>query len=127
MVQVGSSGVEQLLVSLNPNLRLLHLCGEQHKETEATHAITRIVVYRSRPVEAPDLSLAAGSVALIHSPRAARRFAELAEERDSIVIAAISQTAAEAAGTGWKAIRPADRPTDEALLALAARLCNNRP
>lgn len=126
VAQVGSGGVDQLLASLNPDLRLLHLCGEQHKETEAKQAITRVIVYRSRPVEAPDLSVAADSVALIHSPRAARRFAELVEERDSIAIAAISQAAAEAAGTGWKAIKAADRPTDEALLALAASLCNNR-
>jgi uroporphyrinogen-III synthase len=126
VAQVGSGGVDELLASLNPDLRLLHLCGEQHKETEAKQAITRVIVYRSRPVEAPDLSVAANGVALIHSPRAARRFAELVQARDSTAIAAISQAAAEAAGTGWKAIKAADRPTDEALLALAASLCNNR-
>jgi uroporphyrinogen-III synthase len=27
-------------------------------------------------------------------------------------------------GEGWEKVETADRPTDEALLALAARLCN---
>jgi uroporphyrinogen-III synthase len=37
---------------------------------------------------------------------------------------AISDAAAEAAGRGWEAVEVADQPNDEALLALAARLCN---
>jgi uroporphyrinogen-III synthase len=40
-------------------------------------------------------------------------------------IAAISAAAAEAVGDGWNEVAIAERPTDEALLALAARLCNN--
>jgi uroporphyrinogen-III synthase len=64
---------------------------------------------------------------LIHSPRAARRFAELtdARGRESIAIVAISPAAADAAGAGWAQVDAADKPTDEALLALAERLCNN--
>ena len=46
-------------------------------------------------------------------------------ERGAISIAAISAAAAVAAGEGWAAVAIADKPTDEALLALAARLCNN--
>jgi uroporphyrinogen-III synthase len=64
-------------------------------------------------------------VALIHSPRAGRRFTELVEDRSSISIAAISPAAAEAVGGGWKLVASAEHPTDDALLALAARLCNN--
>ena len=44
--------------------------------------------------------------------------------RASIQIAAISAAAARAAGTGWARIETAERPTDEALLALAERLCD---
>jgi uroporphyrinogen-III synthase len=64
------------------------------------------------------------SVVLVHSPRAGRRLAELVESRGSIAIAAISKAAADAAGSGWAEIAIADQPSDEALLALAARLCN---
>jgi len=31
---------------------------------------------------------------------------------------------AEAAGSGWQCVEVADVPSDDALLALAARLCN---
>jgi uroporphyrinogen-III synthase len=50
--------------------------------------------------------------------------AELVDDRASIAIAAISVAAADAVGAGWTSIDIADRPTDDALLALAARLCN---
>jgi uroporphyrinogen-III synthase len=60
----------------------------------------------------------------MHSRRAGRRFAELIEDRGSIAIAAISSAAAEAVGSGWETVESADQPTEEALLALAARLCN---
>jgi uroporphyrinogen-III synthase len=118
----GDGGVEHLLGSLDPGLRLLHLCGEDR--VDAREVITPIVVYRARQLERPGISKAEGNVVLIHSPRAGRRFAELVEVRGSIAITAISSAAAQAVGAGWKTIVTADRPDDEALLALAARLCN---
>ena len=122
----GDSGVDRLLGSIEPDLRLLHLCGaDRRSPDDARQDITAIVVYRSEEVDAPELSAAQGSVALIHSPRAGHRFAELVADRKTISIAAISDTAAEAVGAGWKAVEAADAPTDGALLALAARLCNN--
>jgi uroporphyrinogen-III synthase len=121
----GNSGFEQLLGSIQPDLKLLHLCGADRREPDAPkQEISQITVYRARPIEAPDLSSSNGSVALIHSPRAGRRFAELTSERGSIAIAAISHAAAEAAGGGWKTVTVANQPTDDALLALAARLCD---
>ena len=122
----GDSGIVQLLGSISPNLRLVHLCGADRKTAAgAAQAITAIVVYRAMEIDAPELASAAGTVALIHSPRAGRRFAELVARRGAISIAAISPAAAEAAGVGWKSVAAAERPTDEALLALAATLCNN--
>lgn len=122
----GDSGVERLLGSIEPDERLLHPCGEdRHAIDDARQPITQVVVYRAKPAQAPDLSVAVGSVALLHSPRAARRFAELVDDRGSIAIAAISTAAAKAAGSGWKSVDIADEPADAALLALAARLCNN--
>lgn len=121
----GDAGVDRLLGSIEKDLRLLHLCGEDRREPrEARQDITPIAVYRSRPIEAPDLPAIGGSVALVHSPRAGQRFGELVHERNSIALVAISAAAAQAAGQGWERVEVADQPSDDALLALAARLCN---
>ena len=120
----GESGVERLLESIAPDLRLVHLCGEHRKASNsAAHGITAIPVYRAVECDVA-LDGIENTVALIHSPRAGRRLAELVGNRSSIAIAAISQAAAEAAGDGWRSVGAAERPTDAALLALAARLCN---
>ena len=128
VASTGESGVDRLLDSLEPDLKLLHLCGEDRKPPdEPRQSITAIAVYRARGIAA-DLSAAAGSAALIHSPRAGARFAELIDEagvdRTTIIVAAISQAAAQKVGEGWAAVEIAETPNDEALLALAARLCN---
>jgi len=121
----GDDGVDRLLGSIEPDLRLLHLCGRDRRDTGgAPQRISEIPVYAAKAIENPDLAVA-GSLALIHSPRAGERFAALVRDRASIAIAAISRAAADATGTGWQAIEAAEKPNDDALLALAARLCNN--
>ena len=128
ITSVGSSGVDDLLASLEPRLRLLHLCGEHRKVPAGTAPhIDSVVVYRSIEIPAPDTGAVAGGVALIHSPRAGRRLAELVEDRNSIAVAAVSSAAAEAVGTGWETVETAENPSDDALLALAERLCNKHP
>ena len=127
----GESGVERLLGSIATDLRLLHLCGEQRVEARAPQAITAIAVYRSNALPAPgDLQRIEGQVAAVHSPRAGKRLAELATEaaieRSTVRIAAISEAAASAAGPGWERCEAAATPDEAALLALAARLCDNR-
>jgi uroporphyrinogen-III synthase len=119
----GDAGVERLLGSIDPGLKLLHLCGADRREAAHTQEITRATVYRATLIEAPNLAVAEGNIALIHSPRAGKRFAELVDNRSSIAIAAISEAAAEAVGDGWRTVATSDRPTDDALLALAASLC----
>lgn len=122
----GDAGVDRLLGSIEQELRLLHLCGPDRRQPiGARQQITAIPVYCARTVERPDLTSANAGVALVHSPRAAARLAELIgpAERATIAIAAISDAAARAAGDGWKATYAATEPTEEALLALAARLC----
>jgi uroporphyrinogen-III synthase len=127
---IGEGGIDLLMAALDPGLRLLHLCGEPRRPpADPRQAITAVPVYRSRAIEpALDLCAASEAVVLVHSPRAADRFAELIDRaeipRRSVAIAAISEAAAAAAGEGWAAIHVADAPTDDALLALAARLCN---
>jgi uroporphyrinogen-III synthase len=121
----GDSGVDRILDSIEPDLNLLHLSGKERREAlHARQRITNIAVYLAKEIEQPDLAAAAGAVVLVHSPRAGHRFAELVRDRDAIAIAAISESAAEAVGDGWKLVEIAEAPTDHALLALAARLCD---
>lgn len=122
----GRGGVEDLLANVPSGTRLLHLCGEDRRPTEkAQQPISFVPVYRAATTDAPDLATLDDGVALVHSPRAGRRLAELVPEtrRAGVCLAAISAAAADAAGTGWATVRIASAPTDEALLALAARLC----
>ncbi|MFL6722145.1 MAG: uroporphyrinogen-III synthase [Sphingomonas sp.] len=122
----GDSGVDRLLRSLEPDLRLLHLCGDPRREPEAPpQSLTTVTVYRSHPIGDPDLSAADGNIVLVHSPRAGQRLGELVRDRGSITIAAISRAAADAVGSGWRTVESVEQPTDDALLALAASLCNN--
>ena len=121
----GDAGVDRLLASIDADLKLLHLCGEDRRPPSAAHQqIESVVVYRAKPIRAPDLRASANGVALIHSPRAGGRFAELVDDRASVAIAAISRAAADAAGKGWAEVELAKEPNDDALLALAAMLCN---
>jgi uroporphyrinogen-III synthase len=125
IASVGDAGVDRLLASIDPGLKLLHLCGEDRREPGASRQeITPVAVYRALELDSPDLRQASDSVALIHSPRAGRRLGQLIADRGSISIAAISEAAAETPGSGWAAVEVASAPNDEALLALAARLCN---
>ena len=127
----GEGGVVGLLGSIPAEFRLLHLCGEHRIEAQSAQAITAVPVYRSSALPAPaDLRRIEGQVAAVHSPRAGQRLAELAGraaiDRATVRIAAISAAAAAAAGPGWERCEAADAPVEAALLALAARLCDNR-
>ena len=128
IASTGDAGAERLLGSIESDLRLLHLCGEHRTETPAKQAITAIPVYRATELPLPDdFSGIEGQAAAVHSPRAGKRLAELAIDRSTIRVAAISEAAASAAGAGWERCEAADAPDEAALLALAARLCDNPP
>jgi uroporphyrinogen-III synthase len=121
----GDAGVERLLGSLELDLKLLHLAGEDRTISQGVRQeVTAIAVYRAREKPPPDFGALEEIVALIHSPRSGRRFAALVEQRSGVAIAAISPAAADAVGGGWESVDAADVPNDDALLALAARLCN---
>jgi len=125
-VQTGPGDVASLLASLTPPLRLLHPCGADRRDAEASGiAIVHMPVYASRLADPAGLddALAEAPVVLLHSPRAAARFAALVADREELRLAAISAAAAQAAGTGWRAVAIATTPDDQALLAIAARLC----
>lgn len=121
----GSAGIDRLLGSIEPDLKLLHLCGEDRRKPEGVkQEITEVPVYRAEQVSEPVLDDVDDSVFLVHSPRAALRLAELAKKRDRATVAAISPAAAQAVGDGWESVETANAATDDALLALAIRLCN---
>ena len=121
VARTGEAGVAALLEALPAGLRLLHLSGQDHHDTGDRPYVRTIAVYRARPL---DCELPAGAfVALVHSARAGARLAQLAPDRSRIAVAAISAAAAAACGSGWAAIEWVACPDDAALLALAARLC----
>ena len=113
--------------------RALHPCGRDHVALTGPVRIDHIPVYAAEPVAAlPPAALDAirgGAAVALHSPRAARIFADLADpaglDRAATSLVSISPAAAAAAGDGWKAKLVAPAPRDEALLVLAAKLCNN--
>ena len=127
IASTGDAGVERLLRSIEPDLRLLHLCGEDRRGVgNAPQPITAIAVYRAEALDKPPgLAALQGNVAAAHSPRAAARLAELIDPgiRATVSVAAISETAASAAGDGWACVEVAQAPSDQALLAIAMRLC----
>ncbi|MBM3927875.1 MAG: uroporphyrinogen-III synthase [Sphingomonadales bacterium] len=108
------------IAALDPPGRVLRLVGRDHRPAPAARTIA---VYASEPLS-PDLSALAGATALLHSPRAAARFAALVQHKETIAIAAISAAACDAAGPGWRAMAVAERPTDEALIAAALTLAD---
>lgn len=135
-VRVGpGDGKALLAVMAGEGVRnVLHLCGRDHVGLEHPDVtISRVSVYASEAVDRlPDEAaeaLRSGALALIHSPRAGRLFGRLVDtaglDRAAIRVAGISPAAAEAAGEGWALRAAAAAPRDQALLELAAKLCNN--
>lgn len=126
-VTAGRGDVAQVVkrVAADGVRSLLHLTGVDRTgfDPEGLKIEVR-AVYAAEPID-PDPAfgdaLDSGAVALLHSARAARRFRELAGSGHRI--AAISPAVKAAAGLGWTEAVVADRPTDDALLAAAARLC----
>jgi uroporphyrinogen-III synthase len=116
---VGEGGASAL--DLPAGERLLHLAGHDHLPSGA--AMT-IAVYEAAPLAAPPgLDELSECVVAVHSPRAGGRLAELVQQRSGIAIASLSAAAADACGDGWRSVEAAAEPSDSALLALAARLC----
>jgi len=121
-VMAGPSDGAALIETMADVRRLLHLCGRDHAALDRP-GLSRRIVYASDPVPSlpPQADLTA--LVLLHSPRAAAHFAALAGPRAEIRLAALSEAVAQAAGAGWKSVAVAAHPRDEALLELAAKLC----
>ena len=124
VVATGDSGVEAILPVIEEKgwTRVLHLAGRDHHPYPPTALqVTTCIVYAAIETDAalPDPPY----VALLHSERAATRLAQLASDRAAIAIVAISSDVATAAGLGWRHVAIAPTSEDAAMLALAARLC----
>jgi uroporphyrinogen-III synthase len=132
VVHTGTGdGADLLAAAADRGVRRALLLAGRDRATADDPIIARaIAVYASieRAIAAGDLAALAGSVALLHSPRAARRLAEvtdaLAFDRRSIRIAAISAAAAGAAGAGWDRVAAAPAPDDAALIECARALAD---
>ena len=104
--------------------RPLHLAGRDRTPSPALpFDVTVRVVYAAEAVDA-DLP-PPPSVVLLHSVRAATRFAELTVARTAIDVIAISAQVARAAGPGFRSVSVAVTPDDAGMLALAAGLCKS--
>lgn len=108
---------------------VLHLAGEAVRaHPPGDLSISRLTVYRT--VEAGSAMtlaplLARAPIALLHSPRAAERLASLVplHQRGAVSLVAISPAALASAGGGWSGAHSTETPSDSAMLAIAARMC----
>ena len=126
VTDVGYGGIDAALALVPPAQRLLHLSGADRFAATTTHRVTAIAVYHAREIPDPRLPDLAEAVVAVHSARAGARLADVVADRGATMIAAISAAAAAACGSGWESVATADAPSDTALLALAARLCQDR-
>ena len=133
VAEIGEGGAEDLLRSLPSDRyrKILRLTGKDHVKTPASGrevVLRRVYHARALPLgEQACTALRQGHVVLLYSVRAAKRLIEemdrLGIDRSANDVAALSSNIAEAAGDGWKTVQVAERPTDDALLSLAGRLC----
>lgn len=133
VVATGTGGIQSLMDGLRPeHRRLLRLAGHKRVDLTPPDHVTLVerTVYSSDPQSMPDALatlLRKPAVVLLHSAEAARHFASCCENRDidrsNIALAAIGPRVARAAGDGWARVETAERPREEALLALAEQMC----
>lgn len=133
---VGRSGLQSLVSSLPPPLKLLRLAGEEHVPLRRPLGVlidTR-VVYRTVAMPIPEglaTALREDGIVLLHSAAAARHFATECDRvgvpRSAVSLAALGRRIAAAAGEGWRALQCADEPRDARLLALARDMCHEPP
>ena len=134
VARTGDGGIAALLVAAasaagSPasisDVRLLWLCGAERTafDPPAGIAVTPLSVYRTIEAPFPPSAAARPCIALLHSARAARRFAALVADRAGIAIIAIAPAVADAAGTGWHSVTSAAVPDDGEMVAIALALC----
>jgi uroporphyrinogen-III synthase len=137
IARIGEGRLQPLLDGLaGKSLRLLRLAGRERVPVSppAGVSIETVTAYESTALPLPDRAagiLRGGALVLLHSGVAAGHFASecdrLSIQRGDIRLAAFGPRIAEAAGTGWAALRSAAEPNEGALLALAREMCHDPP
>jgi len=131
-VEAGNTDATALAkhMALAGHCTILHMAGRDVRPFDAAGLqIARRIVYAMDPTQdgamLPD-RLESGDCLLVHSPRAGARLAALIPRlaRKRFHLAAISPAALQACDEGWQKASAASQPTDTALLALAAGLCD---
>ncbi|WP_265587417.1 uroporphyrinogen-III synthase [Sphingomicrobium arenosum] len=126
--EVGNGGIDALLDRIPADARLLHLAGQHRRApADAPQTIVPLAVYSSVAREDPlGLERLAGAIAVVHSPRAGKRLAELVAREGidpaTIAVAAISEDACPPGRMDFEEVAVAARPRDRELLQLAAHL-----
>ncbi|WP_338010586.1 uroporphyrinogen-III synthase [Sphingomonas sp. Mn802worker] len=122
VVVTGRNDAAAAIAAASAFPRLLHLAGREHVAVPGSE---RVIVYASDalPVAPDALAPAIDGVVLLHSARAALRFAALwgGSSRGSVMLAAISAKVAAAAGAGWARVAVAETPNDAAVIAAATK------
>ena len=132
VVQAGASGSAELLdvAEAAGVRRALHLAGRERLVDRGGIIADVRTVYASEalPVSAEAASQLEGAVALLHSARAGKRLAEIADahrlDRSRIALVAISARAGGTAGDGWEQLIVPGGPGGEGLVEAAAALAD---
>ncbi len=131
VARTGAGGLQPLAADLPPG-RYLRLAGEKHVPLALPEGVVvdDIVVYAARGVAMPSALigvLAKPAVVLLHSGEAAAHFAAETERlgvpRGHLALACLAPRIGQLAGPGWQRIDIAEARSDQAVLALAAQLC----
>lgn len=128
VVKVGTGNLRDLVGSSTCN-QPIWIAGAAHQMWPTAAPVTIVPVYAMEPTQVASADLPSAGVVLLHSARAAERWASLipAPQRRTFRIIAISAAVAEAAGAGWGRTVVAAHPTDRDMLEQAARMCQNGP
>jgi uroporphyrinogen-III synthase len=128
VVAVGDSGAAMLLERAEAAgvRRALHLAGRDRSIAEGGIVAAVVTVYSSDalPIAHVMAERLNGSVAMVQSARAAARLRELALDRSTVMLAAISSAVAEAAGSGWERVKTPAAASTEALIGTAFALAD---
>lgn len=136
----GEGGLQTLLNTIPP-CRLLRLAGAERVALTPPPGVelAERITYASEPLPLPDAlarllltQALPGFVLLLHSAEAARHFIAETDRlhipRSRIHAIAIGpRVVAAAQAGGWASLAAAPAPTDEAMLALAEKTCQNGP
>lgn len=137
--KTGEGGLQSLLdaqdCSGGERFRYLRLCGAERVPLKIPSGIEieEQVVYQSVTIGvSPEFThkLRSGGIIMLHSAAAARHFAaeciRLDIPTERLSLAALGPRIVAEIGGKWAQIRTANRPTEAALLALVADMCQDR-